>query len=454
MSKSPGERRRRHDLVVVGAGPTGTVAALAAARQGLDVLLVEKLPFLGGTATAAMVAPWLAFHAEGRAVVGGIAQEIVDRLKAWGGTPGHLPDPLGVCGSMTPFDTELLKLLLVEMTREAGVKIALHTLVTGIEQSADEIRTVRARDRSGDLCLEAPLWIDASGDAELAHAAGVPTESGQGGDGRTQPLTAVFKVGGVDEDAIRAYVRKHPDEFVLGMPLDDYLRAPYLAISGFFRQVREARDAGEFTIARDRVLIFGLPRRGEVTVNMTRIQGLRGHVAEDLTAAELEGARQVKEVLDFLQRRIPGFESSYLLQTATHAGIRETRRIRGRTILTREDVVGAARFPDAIAMGGFPIDIHPPSGAGVDCPVGAGTAYQIPLGCLVPASVSNLLVAGRCLSATFEAHASARITPTCMALGQAAGTAAAQMLEERCPNDRLDVPALQRALDAAGAIRE
>jgi hypothetical protein len=454
------ERIRRHDVVVVGAGPTGCVAALACAREGMDVLLVEKLPFLGGTATAAMVGPWMAFHAEGRPIVAGIAQELVGRLVRWGGSPGHLPDPLGVCGSMTPFDTELLKILLFEMAGEAGVKLALHTFATGLTRGAGgAIESVSVADKSGASRLAARVFVDTSGDADLAHWAGVPTDSGRGGasgaapDRLTQPMTAVFKVGGVDFAAIREYVLANPGEFVLGFSPEEYVRLPYLAVSGFFRQVRDARAAGELTIARDRVLFFGLTRPGEVTINMTRVQGLRAHDAADLSAAEAEGARQVKEALDFLRRRIPGFAESFLLQTATHVGIRETRRIVGRYVLTREDVLGGARFDDSVALGGFPIDIHAASGAGVDCPQAAGRAYQIPFRCLVPPGVPNLLVAGRCLSATFEAHASARITPTCMALGQAAGIAAAAMVRRSAPGEAVPVREIQARLDAAGALR-
>lgn len=448
------ERVRRHDVVVLGGGPTGTMAALAAAREGRDVLLVEKLPFLGGTSTAAMVAPWMAFHAEGKQIVAGLAQSIVERLIAQGGSPGHLPDPLGVCGSLTPFDTELLKLLLFEMCREHGVKLALHTFATAVDRGPDGIRAVEVADKSGGARLEAPVWIDASGDADLATWCGVPTRSGRDSDGLTQPLTAVFKVAGVDEEAVRSYVLQHPQEFVLGFPPDQYVKLPYLAISGFFRQVREARDAGELTLNRDRVLFFGLTRPGEVAVNMTRIQGRKAQEADDLSAAESEAARQVSEAFAFLRRRIPGFADSWLAQAPTCAGIRETRRIVGRHVLTREEVTAGARFERAIALGGFPIDIHAPAGTSVDCPQHSGRAYQIPLDCLIPREVPNLLVAGRCLSATFEAHASARITPTCMALGEAAGIAASMMLRDSAPNAEAPIRDIQTRLREVGALIE
>ena len=445
-------RARRCDVAVVGAGPAGVVAALAAAREGLDVFLVERLPFLGGSATAALVGPWMAFRAGARAVVAGIAEEIVGRLATRGGCLGHLPDPLGVCESITPFDSELLKLLLIEMVQEAGVKLALHSVAFDLQSGPDGLDSIILLDRSGPLTLRAKVFIDASGDAVLAAGAGVPIESGRPGDGLTQPLTALYKVGGVDEGALRHYVHDHPEEFVLGCSPEEYLHLPCLAVSGFFSHVRAAKASGALTIARDRVLLFGSTRPGEVLVNMTRIQGKRGHVAEELTDAEVEGTRQIAESFEFLSHSIPGFGSSFLLQTPTQIGIRETRRIVGSYVLTEADVRSGARFKDSIALGGFPIDIHAPTGSGVDCPQSLGVPYEIPFRCLVPPRIPNLLVAGRCLSATFEAHASARITPTCMALGQAAGIAAALMATRNTPNTTVPVREMQSRLTASNAL--
>lgn len=447
-----GVKQREYDVAVLGGGPSGFCAALAASRAGARTLLVERLGFLGGTATASMVTPWMSFHGPRGPVVAGIAQEVVDRLIEAGACPGHLDDPLGVATTVTPFDTEQLILLLLLMAEEAGIDLLLNAFVSGTVAESHGLRGVQVVHKAGTETLRARRFIDSTGDADILHLAGQPTRRGREADGLNQPLTAIFKLGGVQEERLLDYIRGRPDQAVLAAAYRDGRPMPVLALSGLFEIVEEARRAGEFDVPRDRLLLFGLPRKGDVAVNTTRI------FADpldpwDSSRAACESARQIQTVHAFLRRWVPGFEECYLLQVPVQLGVRESRRAVGQYVLDGEDVRRGRDFPDSIARGAFPIDIHSPDGAGLNCDPGSvGPDYGIPFRCLVPRDLNNVLVTGRALSATFEAHASARITPTAMATGQAAGVAAALSLEEDVTFPDLDTEALRRRLQQDGAI--
>lgn len=440
------------DVAVFGGGPAGAMAAIAAARGGARTLLVERYGFLGGQSVCSLVTPWMAFHSFERQVVAGIPQELVERLVAMGGCPGHLPDPLGVAATLTPFDTELAKLALLQMASESGVELLLYSFAFGVVRAGERLECVRVAHKGGEERIEARYFVDATGDADLAFHGGLELRSGRETDGLHQPLTAIFKVGGVDVEQLETHVREHPEQFVLE-PRFRNGGMPVIAISGFFEEVQAARLAGKFPIARDRVLLFGLPRRGEVAVNTTRLQRVDPVDPRALSAAEVEAARQILTVQALLVERIPGFSKSYILQTPVQTGIRESRRLAGLYELTGADLARGADFHDSIARGAFPVDIHSPDRPGVDCEAGGRQPdYGIPLRCLLPPAVSNLLVVGRALSATFEAHASARITPTAMATGQAAGTAVVCALPGRADLRALDPRPVRDRLRLAGAI--
>lgn len=428
------------------------MAAIAAARAGASTLLVERNGFLGGQSVSALVTPWMAFHSARQQVVAGLAQELVDRLGALNGCPGHLPDPLGVAASLTPFDTELTKLVLLQMCREAGVELLLYSMAFGARRRGDRLERVRVAHKHGEERLSARVFVDATGDADLAWHAGFAVRSGRESDGQHQPLTAIFKVGGVDLDKLERHVLAHPGQFVLA---EAARRSPMpvIGISGFFDEVRQAHEAGRFPINRDRLLLFGLPRRGEVAVNTTRLQQVSPTDPRELSAAETVAAEQILAVHRLLVERIPGFASSYILQTPVQLGVRESRRIEGLAVLDGDDVRRSRDFADSVARGAFPIDIHSPEASGVDCPANASQPdYGIPLGCLISRESSNLLSAGRSLSATFEAQAAARITPTAMATGQAAGVAAALAAASGQDARTLDAARVRALLTAAGAI--
>ncbi len=447
------------DLIVIGGGPAGSVASIAAARAGARVLLVERYGFLGGSLTAAMVAPMMGFHAGTLQVVRGIPQEIVERMQALGLSPGHVPDPIDFCDTVTPFDYEGLKRVLLEMAVEAGVELWLHSLCVGADVNHGCVERVRVWQKDGFKELRAAIYLDASGDADLCAAAGVPFDVGRQADELPQPMTLMFRVGGVSWAAVMVYLAAHTSEVQHGQgahgAIDvEWLRGlPIRGFAGFRELVGDARVRGEWAIPRDRLLVFEGVRPGEAVVNTTRVVGRLGIRGSDLSQAEIEGRRQAYEVMTFLQRWVPGFGEAYLLETPAQIGVRETRRILGDYVLQAEDILGGVKFPDAIACGGYPIDIHDPVSMHVLTKrLPAGEYYTIPYRCLLPQGVENVLVAGRCISATHEAFAAFRVSAIVMAIGQAAGTAAAMAAEEKTVPRGIDVAALRDRLRQHGAF--
>ncbi len=440
------------DVVVCGGGPAGVVAAIAAGRSGRSTILIERYGFVGGMSTAALVYPWMTFHtSEGKQVIRGIAQEIVDRLAARGASPGHLRDTVGFVSTVTPYNGEVYKVLAVEMLKEAGVVTLFHSFLHETTVEDGKIRSVRIIGKSGTIEAKGKVFIDATGDGDLAYLAGAPCSIGRDGDRKTQPMTMKFRMRGVDLAKVKAYMIAHPEEFYEKTPFADLESLPLTGIMGFKKQWREAN----LPINRDAVLMFAGPNDDEVLVNTTRVQGLDGTNVADLTEAEHLGRQQVLQVAEFMTKHLPGFEKASVSSVGAQIGIRETRRIQGLYTLTAQDVVQGRRFPDAIARSGYPIDIHDPTGKGVTAAwVEGDGAYDIPYRSLLPKGVSNLLAAGRCISTSHEAFATTRLTPSCMATGEAAGVAAAIAVREGIDLSAVDVEALRRTLAAAGAVVE
>jgi hypothetical protein len=443
------------DVLVIGGGNAGCAAAIAAARAGADTLLVERYGFLGGTATAAMVAPWMTYHAgtveKNERVTGGIAQEIVERLIKAGASPGHVRDASDYVATVTPFDPEYHKWLLFEMCEEARVRLLLHALFVEPLMQGDEITGAIFQTVGGRREVRAARVIDATADAHVAAAAGAPFEMGDRAEGLVQPMTMIFKLSHVDLNRTADYLREHPEEIRTSIPSGEWNSETLTVVAGLWRVWREAREAGEVNIPREVVSFFRTPYSDEVTVNMTRVTELNPLDPADLTRAEIETRRQVMQLVKFFQKRVPGFEKARLAATPTQVGVRESRRIIGEYSLTADDLLQARTFADAVARSGYPIDIHNPKGEGtktVRLPEGA--TYEIPYRCLVPQKIDNLLVAGRCISVTHEALASTRLTPTIMTLGQAAGCAAAMSVAAHVSPRDVDVKALRASLVKQG----
>lgn len=438
------------DVVVVGGGPAGIMAAIAAGRQGARTVLIERYGFLGGMSTAALVYPWMTFHTEtGEQVIRGIPQELVERLMACGGSPGHLRDTVGFVSTVTPYHPELFKVTALDMLKEAGVRLLLHSFVDEAEVEGNRIAGVTLTGKSGRIGVHGTMFVDTSGDADVANLSGAPTLVGRDGDRLTQPMTMKFRMRGVDLEAVKRAMIENPDNFYHKTPFADLERIPLTGIQGFYAEWK----AANVPINRDQVLLFAGPAEDEVLVNCTRVQGLSGTDVEDLTRAEEEGRRQVLLMAEFLQKSVPGFARASISAVGTQIGVRESRRIDGLYSLTIDDVVSGRKFPDAVARSGYPVDIHDPSGKGVKAAwIGGDGAYDIPYRCLVAKGVDNLLAAGRCISTTHEALATTRLTPSCMATGQAAGTAAALAADLGTTAAQVDAALLREWLRRDGAV--
>ncbi|GIP12820.1 FAD-dependent oxidoreductase [Paenibacillus macerans] len=445
-------RMMEADVVVTGAGPAGIAAAIAAGRQGASVILIERYGFVGGMSTAAGVYPWMTFHTQrGERVIGGIAQEIVERLMERGGSPGHLRDTVGFVHTLTPYHPEIYKVLAVDMLREAGVKLVSHSFVDEVEREGEHIRSVTLTGKSGRIKVSGAMFVDASGDADVAYLAGAPTLQGREGDGLSQPMTMKFRMRGVDVEAIRKAMLADRENFYHKTPFAELEleRIPLTGVSGFYKEWK----AGGVPINRDQVLFFIGPEKDEVLINCTRVQGLSATDVEELTLAEEEGRKQVLMMAEFLQARVPGFAKASISSVAPQIGIRESRRIDGLYRLTMEDVVAGRHFEDGIAKSGYPVDLHDPSGKGVmAAAIENDASYSIPYRCLVARGPVNLLAAGRCISTTHEALATTRLTPSCMATGEAAGTAATLACKAGIAAAEVDTSQLREMLQAQGAI--
>jgi hypothetical protein len=441
---------REYDVLVVGGGNAGCAAALAAARAGASVMLVERYGFLGGTATASMVGPWMTFHSGDERIVGGIAQEIVERLVARGGSPGHIHDASDYVATITPFDPEIHKALLFELMGESGVNLLLHAWFLDAIVAGGRVAGGRFATVGGIRTIVARCTIDATADAYVAASAGVPTQQGDAR-GRVQPASLMFRLSHVDLAALSLYVRQHPDQMRSSLKTHERTPDALSAVAGLYELWSAARSRGDVTVPRELVSFFATPYADEVTVNMTRVVDVDPLDPDDLTRAEVEARAQVMQLLDFFRRDVPGFANARIAATATQIGVRESRRIAGEYTLTADDVLHARTFDDAVARSAYPIDIHNPSGSGTTTHrLAPGAAYEIPYRCLIPLGIDDLLVAGRCISTTHEALASTRLTPTVMTLGQAAGTAAALSVAANVTPRALDPAALRAHLIADG----
>jgi hypothetical protein len=444
----------RTQVLVVGSGASGIAAAIAAGRNGAQTLLIENAGFLGGISATL---PWLGFHdRDFRLIVKGLPLEFCRRLQADGAASQFELDPK--CASAISIDSHWWKIVAMQLVREAGVRLLLHTQVVDTIREGDRIRGVIIENKSGRQRIEADITIDCSGDGDVAARGGVAWEKGRTADGLVQAPTLVFKLAGVNRTGFiagcknpevnyREWISPYPELWDKMMRRID--RMHVIICGGYARLIEKARAAGEFNVPQTRVVGVKLHRPDEFLVVMTRVLGLDPTNTGSLTDAYSRIYEQIPVLVRFFQRWVPGFEQSHLGEIAPMLGVRESRRIMGDYVLTADDLVAGRVFDDAVSMGAYHIDIHRPSGTWVDSH--NVRAYTIPLRSLIARDVDGLLMAGKCLSATHEAVASTRVIPICMGQGQAVGTAAAIAVKHRKSVRDLSIATLQDTLAAQGA---
>jgi len=440
------------DVLVIGAGPAGIGAAIASARNGAKTMLVERYGFIGGNLTIAMVNPFFTFHdIHGRQVIRGIAGELVERLVKLNLSDGHTTDLTFDNASMTTFDPEGMKIVLLRMVKEAGVDLLLHSHVAGAIRKDNKVEAVIIESKSGRQAILPKYVIDCSADADIVHKVGAPFVKGRKEDGLMQPVTLFYRIGGVNDWALRNWMKQNRS-LLKDSPTDEEIDSQKaLAFLGMKELIKLAVEKGDFPQnAAPRILFYQLTQRDQVAVNVTRLQGIDGTNVFDLTRAELETREQAWGVYEFLKKNVGGFENSYILDTGVQVGVRETRHIIGDYELTEDDVLNGQSFEDGIACGTFAIDIHPPQGEQQVFSGSGKKVYEIPYRCLLPLEIDNLLVAGRCICATHAAFGSARVMATGMAMGQGAGVAAALAVQNNLSTRQVDVKKIRATLIEQG----
>lgn len=414
--------KKKYELIVVGGGYAGVGAAIEAARKGVDVLLIDKYNCLGGASSNCLVNPFMGYWSmdantnKKKYLCGDIFLEIKQELKKNNGLKGE-----------SLFDEEIAKLILNRLCVKYGVTILFDTIVTDVTVLNGSIIALKAFGKSEVIELCADRYIDATGDGEVAMLSGCPFVLGRESDHLCQPMTLCFRIGGVDKEKYQANR------------------------SAMQTLYKEFQNKGLIKNPREDILVFDNLNEGVLHFNTTRIIKKNPTDPFDVTQAEIEAREQVFELYEFLKQNIEGFENSRILSTALQIGIRESRKIIGEYVLTVEDLKSLARFDDAIAVANYDIDIHNPEGTGTShYYFKENEWYEIPYRSLLPKSVNNLLVTGRCISSTHEAQASYRIMPFCAELGQAAGAAASISIQDKTDFRNIDIHKVQRILRDEG----
>jgi hypothetical protein len=436
--------RYDYDVIVAGGGPAGIGAAIAAARNGSKVLLIEKAGYLGGMATNAAVPAFCPYTDGKRVTIGGIGLEVLKAMQResyespfYDNKPGRQKEY-----DWVPIDPEILKRVTEQLVIESGCNMLLHTVVTDVTQRSGKITSVRIHNKGGNTSLKAKYYIDCTGDADLIALAGGSYEYGDQ-DGLVQAGTLCFRIANLDTERFMQYVKETGEDGNLNVA------------------VNKAKQNNDFIDEERYVAGIALQADGVAGLNFGHVYHFNPLDAADLTRAELEARAKLPRLMEFLRKYVPGAEDAVLVSSGPAIGLRESRRISGEYRLTRMDYYCRTTFEDTIARYSYPIDIHAATPEQDDYGTDReyvtskykeGEAYTIPYRSLIPIGYSNLLVAGRTISCDRAVMASIRVMPACFATGEAAGTSAALCARLNISCRQLDITLLQSQLTKQGAI--
>lgn len=444
------------DVAVIGGGPSGFCASIAAARSGVSVLLVDEGGCAGGMATKGLVGPFMTCYDRDseQMIIKGLFEELVDRLVASDGAI----HPSGVHGGtaftswiqvghdhVTPFDPEVLKRVMDEMLVEAGVRVMYHTSFVEPLLQDNTLKEVVISSKSGLRRISAKVFIDCTGDGDVACRCGVPCRKGNEELGIVQPASMFFRIGNVDLAAVEADIEKNKDNFY---------RKDGVNYRSFHWHVSEARERGDWNLKRVSIGLFRGVKEDEWFVNTSRIMDIDATDSKSLTYGEITGRQQVHVIFEFLKKYVPGCENAKLLSSASTLGIRESRHVQGEYTLDVDDVLEGRVPEDSILLAANSIDVHGRFGplSNQYLTVSGGRWYGVPFRCLLPQRIDQLLIAGRCISATADAAGAIRVMPPCMGTGQAAGIAAAMAARSGGRVRDVAVKDLQKKLIEQGAF--
>ena len=416
----------KYNLVVAGGGLSGVAAAVSAAREGLKVMLVEKSGCLGGAISNNLVYPFMPYwtkQKDGDNVCKKyLSQGIFKEMKVR--HDRYVDD----CKDHE-FNSEYLKIVLDDMAAEAGVDVLFHAVVYDVKTDNRKISSVEITAKAEKITLKADFFVDTTGDGDLFYLAGCDYQLGRESDSLCQPMTTCFRMSGVDLDL---FTEERP-----------HLQELY----------KEKQSKGEITNPRENILVFFGVGEDVLHFNSTRVVMLDPTNPFDVSKAEVIARKQIHELIGFLKENSAAFNESALISVAVNIGVRESRKLKGVHVLTGDELINCTRFEDSIALGNYDIDIHSPTGTGTSHRYFSdGEFYTIPYRSLLPKEYDNLLVAGRCISATHEAQASVRIMPICCCLGEAAGTAVAIAHKTNENVHTVDIKTLQKKLTENGAV--